>query len=312
MPLDDESRRVLDQLAAIGGFDYVSMTPQELRAAGVARRPAIPAETVQKIEDRAIPGPNGDIPVRIYTHSGAAPLGCLVWFHGGGWVLGDLEGVHALCAAITNRAACVTVSVDYRLAPEHKFPVPFEDCYAVTAWVAAHAAELNVDPRRIAVGGDSAGGNLAAAVCLAARDRGGPGICFQLLAYPVIDHRFDTPSYADNAEGYLLTKEMMVWFWDCYLRSATDGKNPYASPLRAEDLGRLPRGMIMTAEYDPLRDEGAAFANRLRDAGVEVTLRRYDGTIHGFLGMFPVLKAGQLGLHEATLALREAFRLAVA
>jgi acetyl esterase len=231
----------------------------------------------------------------------------LVYFHGGGWVIGDIDTHDNTCRELTNAAGCVVVSVDYRLAPEHKFPAPLEDCYAATAWVAEHAANLGADPARLAVGGDSAGGNLAAAVCLLARERGRRTIVHQLLIYPVTDHDYFTASYRDNAEGYLLTREAMEWFWNHYLRTPADGKDPLASPLRSNNLSGLPPATVITAEFDPLRDEGEAYGHRLRGAGVEATVTRYDGMIHGFFGLGAVLAQGKKAMEEAAERLRLRF-----
>jgi acetyl esterase len=196
--------------------------------------------------------------------------------------------------------------VDYRLAPEHKFPAAVDDAYAAAAWTGANARNLGVDPDRIAVGGDSAGGNLAAAVALMARDAGAPRIAFQLLVYPVTNYDFGTVSYEDNAEGYMLTRESMRWFWDHYLADEAHGRDPRASPLSAPHLGGLPSAIVITAEYDPLRDEGEAYAVALRDAGVPAQLTRYDGMIHGFFGLDYVLEDGARAVNEAGLALRKA------
>jgi acetyl esterase len=197
--------------------------------------------------------------------------------------------------------------VDYRLAPEHKFPVPLDDCYAATRHMAEHAGAFGVDPSRLAVGGASAGGNLAAAVALMARDRGGPRLAFQLLIYPITDYSFETASYAAYADGYWLTRSTMMWFWSHYLRKPEDGHHPYASVLRAPDLAALPAALVMTAELDPLRDEGEAYAARLRSAGVPVELRRLDGMIHGFFNMTGVLDQARQAIEDAGLALRSAF-----
>jgi acetyl esterase len=296
-------------MAALGAPPFEEMTVEQAREAILGMRElAGPPEEVAKVEDRTIPGPSGvQIPFRIYTPSGQGPLPVLAYFHGGGWVIGNLETVDAPCRALANGAGCVVVSVDYRLAPEHTFPAAAEDCYAATRWVAEHAAELGGDPRRIAVGGDSAGGNLAAVVSLMARDRGGPALVFQLLVYPVTDYSYDTPSYQENAEGYLLTRGAMVWFWDHYLSGGQDGRHPHASPLRAESLANLPPALVITAEYDPLRDEGEAYAKRLEQAGVPVTLTRYPGMIHGFFQMGGVLEGGRRAITQAAEALRSAF-----
>lgn len=197
------------------------------------------------------------------------------------------------------------VSVDYALAPEHKFPAPVEDCYAAAKWVAENANAIGGDPTRIAVGGDSAGGNLAAVVAIMARDRGTPPLVYQLLVYPVINFAFDTQSYRECADSYGLTKDDMAWFWNLYLPSEADGHNPYASPLRAQDLRGLPPALVITAEFDPLRDEGEAYAARLREAGVPAVCTRYNGMIHAFLSM--PFDQGKKARQEAAAGLRSAF-----
>jgi len=242
-------------------------------------------EEVGAVRNFRIDGPAGGIPIRIYTPEGSGPFPVFVFFHGGGWVVGSLDTHDATCRALTNATDCVVVSVDYRLAPEHPFPAAVEDCYAATQWVAKNPGVVHGDPDRVAVGGDSAGGNLAAAVSQVSRDTGGPDIAHQVLMYPVTNHSFDTPSYEENAEGYFLTRADMEWFWDHYLATGLDGANPYASPLRARDLRGLPPATVLTCEFDPLRDEGRAYADRLEDAGVAVIHRNYDGMIHGFASM---------------------------
>jgi acetyl esterase len=227
----------------------------------------------------------------------------LVYFHGGGFWMGSLETEDNACRLLTNAAGCIVVSVGYRLAPENKFPTAVEDGYAAVRWVAENANAMKADRTRIAVGGASAGGNVAAVVALMARDRGSPQLVYQLLMYPVLDYAFDTPSYRDNAEGYMLTKDVMAWCWSVYLRAEADGQNPYASPLRAQDLGSLPTALVITAEYDPLRDEGEAYAAGLRQAGVPVVCKRQAGAIHGGL---PV-DMGREVWQEAAAALQSAF-----
>jgi acetyl esterase len=204
-------------------------------------------------------------------------------------VILNIEVADIAARTLTNRTGCVVVAVNYQKAPEHKFPVPFDDAYAATTWVAEHASELGIDPSRIGVAGDSAGGNLAAAVCLKARDEQGPSLAYQLLIYPVTDYGWDKPSYLENAEGYLLQRETMRWFWGHYLASEAEGENPLVSPLRAPDLSGLPPAFIVTAEFDPLRDDGELYGQRLREAGVPVKVSRYDGMIHGFFYMAGVL-----------------------
>ncbi len=284
MPLNPQAKAIVDVMAQMG-ITLTGDDPVAVRAS-LADFPRPEGEVVGSVVDRTVPGPAGDIAVRIYTpapHSGGTRA-ALVWFHGGGWVIGNLDGADFTCRAMTNRSNCIVVSVDYRLAPEAKFPAAAEDCYAATKWVADNAASIGVDAHRIAVGGDSAGGNLATVVALMARASSEPAIGFQALIYPVTNHNFDTASYRDNADGYLLTKDSMVWFWNHYLKSPADGNDPMASPLKADDLSGLPPAIVITAEFDPLRDEGEAYAARLKQAGVAVQSQRYDGQIHGFYG----------------------------
>jgi acetyl esterase len=235
-------------------------------------------------------------------------MGVLVYFHGGGWVLGDLESHDRVCRALANQAGCVVVSIDYRLAPEHVFPAGAEDCYAATKWVSENAASVNGDATRLAVGGDSAGGNLAAVVSMMARDRGGPAINFQLLLYPVTDCALDTPSQKEfAADGYVLSRADMEWFWKNYADTAAEKNNPYACPLRAKDLKSLPPALVLTASHDPLRDEGERFAGRLIAAGVPVVCTRYEGVTHGFVSFADALDKGKEGQRQAADALKAAF-----
>lgn len=297
MPLDPQVQVVLKQRAAAGLPPIHTMTPQQAREMMAALRPPVEPEPVGAIEDRTIPGPAGQIPIRIYKPAAPGPFPVLVYFHGGGWVIGDIESHDATCRMLTNASQWLVISVDYRLAPEHKFPAAVEDAYAATCWAAEHAAELGGDPNSIAVGGDSAGANLATVVSLLARDKGNPKLCYQILVYPVTNYAFDTLSYAEN-DGYILTKDAMKWFWGHYLRSEADGRNPLASPLQAEDLSGLPPALIITAEYDPLRDEGEAYGQRLQEAGVPVMVKRYNGMVHGFFTMAAVLDRGREAIQE--------------
>ena len=228
----------------------------------------------------------------------------LLYFHGGGWVIGNIESSDALCRILTNAAGCIVVSVDYRLAPEHPFPAAVDDAYHAAMWAAANAASFGGDPLRLAVGGDSAGGNLAAVVAQIARDRGKPAIRFQLLIYPVTDAACDTPSYSENADGYFLTRDAMQWFWNHYARSDADRNHPYASPLRASNLAGLPAALVITAEFDPLRDEGERYAERMRAAGTPVQLTRYDGMIHGFFAMGAMIDQGRTAIQQSAEAMR--------
>jgi acetyl esterase len=251
-----------------------------------------PSDDDLMVRDLSIPGPEGPgtgLPIRTYRPPSAEPLPVLVYFHGGGWVRGDLDTHDGLCRLLAEAVDCVVVSVAYRRAPEHPFPAPVHDAYAATTWAAAHAGIVGGDPDRVAVGGDSAGGNLAAAVTLLARDRDGPDIAHQTLIYPVTDYDLHTDSYHENAAGYLLSRASMRWYWERYLDDAVDGANPYASPLRALDLSGLPPATVVTAGYDPLRDDGAAYADRLRESGVSVTHANYPGMVHVFAS-FPDLE----------------------
>src|SRR2546423_1700448 len=308
MPLDPQAQALLEQMQALGA-PPLHEQPVEMARESLAMFASMggTGEEVAKTEDRGISAPHGEIPVRIYTPHGSGPFPVIVFFHGGGWVLGDLETHDITCRALANGAKAVVVAVHYRLAPEHKFPAAADDCYAALQWAHEHAAELGGDPSRMAVAGDSAGGNLAAVTALKARDEGGPALRFQLLVYPVTDFSMATPSYEANAEGYVLTKDSMKWFWDHYCSDA-DRKNPYASPLHAPDVSGLPPALVITAEFDPLRDEGEAYAKRLEEAGVAVKATRYDGQVHGFFGMTAIFDAAKRALDEATSALREALK----
>jgi acetyl esterase len=309
MPLDPQVKALLDQMAAANQPPFHAQSPQDARKAMYAMLGLLGSgEGVRKMENRSVPGPAGDIPIRIYTPP-VTPAGILVYYHGGGWVVGDLETYDLLCRALTNAARCVVVSVNYRLAPEHKFPAGPEDCYAATNWVSHNAESLGSDADHIAVGGDSAGGNLAAVVSLMARDRGGPRIRHQMLIYPVTDSAMDTPSQKEfTQDGYILSKLDMEWFWGHYLANRNDGENPYASPIRARDLRGLPPAHIITAEFDPLRDEGEAYAEALKKAGNRVKLRRYAGVVHGFVSLAPLIDQGRTAISELTDELKASLR----
>jgi len=308
MPIDPQVQVFLKELEQLHTPPFNKLTPEQARAIAKASAATLePPQPVARIENHHVFGHGGLIPIRIYVPEGPAPLPVFVYYHGGGWVLGDIDTHESLCTAIANAAGCLVVSVDYRLAPEHKFPAAVDDAYAAARWVADNAASFGGDPDRMAVGGDSAGGNLAAVVALMARDRRMFQPVFQVLIYPVTDHNFNTPSYTENAEGYLLSREDMRWFWDHYLAHVEDGDHPYASPLRARDLSRLPPALVITAEYDPLRDEGEAYATRLRHAGVAVTLSRYQGLIHAFIRHTERFDKARAAIREVADALKRAF-----
>jgi len=281
----------------------VARTQYEARVALMA----LPAEIAGTFE-QTIDGPGGKLPIRLYTPHGAGPFPLLVFFHGSGFVLCSLATHDGMCRNLCAGAACIVASVDYRLAPEHKFPAGIDDCLHATRWAAAHAAELGADPACIAVAGDSAGANMAAVTALRLRDEGGPGLRSQLLLYPVTDyHTPGTPSYEENAEGYGLTRDTMKWFWGHYLSDASQRAHPHASPLRAPDLSGLPPALVITAEYDPLRDEGERYADQLRTAGVSTALTRYDGVNHGFMFWVGVVDKAGVAMNEACEWLRSAF-----
>jgi acetyl esterase/lipase len=308
MALDPQVKTVLDQLASLGGPPLHELGVAQARALldGFAAVGGPPTE-VARVEDRTFAGPAGDVPVRIYRPTDdATPQPALVWFHGGGWVLGSIEGSDLTCRDLAAHAGVVVVSVGYRLAPEHPYPAGVDDCYAALVWVSATAGDLGVDPTRIAVGGESAGGNLAAVVALAARDRGAPAVRFQLLVYPVIDALLSHPSIRDNGQGYMLTDDAMKWFVELYLGERGDPKDPLVSPLYADDLSGLPPALVITAEFDPLRDEGEAYCARLQQGRVAAKVSRYDGMIHGFFSMGAIVEAARPATVEAADALRSA------
>ena len=298
--LHPKARAIVDQIAALPQLP--TLTPVEARGRPSPLEAA--PEAVGSVTARTIPGPAGPMAVRIYRPKD--PLrAALVYFHGGGWVVGSLESADASCRALANRSRCVVISIDYRLAPETKFPGAVEDAYAAVRWVADNAAELRIDPARVAVGGASAGGNLAAAVALAARDRGGPKVAFQLLTVPVTELSARAPSYQEFAEGYGLSRADMEWYGSHYVRTAADADEPYASVLRA-DLHGMPPAFVITAECDPLRDDGEAYAEKLRKLGVAARYKRYPGMFHGFMSFPSVLPEAAQAFEDAGAALREA------
>ncbi len=303
MPLHPEAQQLLDMSAAAGLPPLWEMTPEQARN---SRPLPPPGPEVHRVEDMEVAGPEGPIPVRLYWPREAESLPVLVWYHGGGWVLGNLDTVDPTMRHLCNAADCIVISVDYRLAPEHPWPAAADDAYAATVWAAQNAPRYGGDASRIAVGGDSAGGNLATVVAMMVRDRGGPPLTHQVLVYPVIDAAMDTVSYRENT-AYLLHPRAMGWFWDLYCPEGIDRTQPYVSPCCATDLSGLPPAHVITAEFDPLRDEGEAYGRQLEAAGVPVHLERYDGQMHGFFNTPHALEDARRAIESAGAELRRAF-----
>jgi len=313
MPVHPQCQAILDAIANSDGptvFD--TRDPEEARrlygASTEMFAPATPA--LRSIDNSTIPSDAMDVPVRLYTpetEAGPNGLPILLFLHGGGWVFGDLDTHDAMCRGLAHDAGCLIVSADYRLAPEHKFPAGLDDCLTALYWVAANAAQIGGDATRLAIGGDSAGGNLAAAACQVARDRGGPPIVFQLLIYPAVDFTADMTSSRNNAVGFGLSDPAIAWMRDCYLNDPFDATDPRASPMMAKDLKGLPPALIQTAEFDPLHDEGKAYADGLRAAGSTAIHINYPGMIHGFMRMGALVDDAAVAMDDAAKALRGIF-----
>lgn len=314
---DPQMKAVLSALGSLGGKPIEKLTPAQAR-----KQPGPPdavkvvlkkqgkstaPEPVAKVEDRKVPGPAGSIPVRVYTPEGSGPFPVLVYMHGGGWVIASVQAYDSSCRALANLAKCVVVSVGYRQAPEHRFPAAHEDSYAAAQYVMAHASDFGGDPKRVAVGGESAGGNLAAAVCLMARDRGGRMPIYQMLVYPIAGYDFNTPSYRENAKAKPLNRAMMMWFYRYYLRTPKDAQSPYISLVKVRNLRGLPPATVITAQIDPLRSEGKTYADHLRAAGDPVVYRNYNGVTHEFFGMGAVVDKAKQANALAAQGLQSAF-----
>jgi len=309
--LDPDAQRVLDLIREAGRPPYETLTSPEAREFYRAGRRILQPEPPEVAEVRHLkaPGPAGEISLRLFRGLGTTPgvaLPALVYFHGGGWVIGDLDTHDGVCRLIANAAGCAVISVDYRLAPEHKFPAAVDDAVAATEWIAAHAGTLGIDASRLAVGGDSAGGNLAAVVALVARDRGDPRLRHQLLLYPATDFVTSDDPQRERFESFPLNVVTMNWFRDHYLRSAADCADWRASPLRAKDFSGLPPAYVLTVGFDPLHAEGEAYARLLRDAGVPVQHRHLDRQMHGFLTMGKIIAAAKPATEEAAAAVKAA------
>ena len=310
--LHPQAAALLERVARSPLPPYATVPPfvarRIYRDTRAALSPAPPAVAEAKLV--LAPGPGGPIPLRAYRPAGTDPgeaLPALLYFHGGGWTIGDLDTHDVVCRQLANGACCAVFSVDYRMGPESRFPAAVDDCLAATRWVAAEAGTLRVDAQRIAVGGDSAGGNLAAVVALAARDGGGPRLCFQLLVYPATDQRMGFPSITRNGEGYLLTRQSIEYFRGHYLPRHEDWEDWRASPLLAPSLAGLPPALVITAGFDPLVDEGKAYAERLAREGVKTEYREYPDMVHGFLLLGGVLDTANAAVEACSGALRAAY-----
>lgn len=313
---DPQMKAVLEELAKLTPVPLYTMTPAQARkqpgppdaVKAVLKKQGKPItpEPVAKVMDTTVPGPAGSIPVRVYTPSGTGPFPVLVYFHGGGWVIASIQAYDSSCRALANAANCVVVSVGYRQAPEHRFPAAHEDSYAATQYIMKNTAQFGGDPKRVAVGGESAGGNLAAGVCLMAKQRKGMMPIYQLNVYPIAGYDLNTPSYKANADAIPLSKPFMAWFFKYALTHPTDGKNPLISLTQADVKG-LPPATVITAQIDPLMSEGTAYANRLKAAGVPVSYRNYNGVSHEFFGMAAVVDKAKEANAFAAEGLKGAF-----
>ncbi|HEX4060240.1 MAG TPA: alpha/beta hydrolase [Streptosporangiaceae bacterium] len=312
MPFHPQVQAIRDRLERDQVPNLYTLSIEDAREADVKGTVAGAGNkvAVADVSEREIPGPAGPLRIRVYQPDAPGPWPVLVYFFGGGWSLGTLDTSDDVCRRLTSAAGCLTVSVSYRLAPENKFPAAVEDAYAGAAWVAAHAAELGADPSRIAVAGDSSGGNLTIAVTLLARQRGGPRLVHQLLVYPNTDYQSDTDSMRECRDEHFFNPNAVQWYWGMYLATPDDGANPLASPLREADLSGLPPATLISAEFDPLRDEGERYAARLAEAGVPVEVRRYDGVPHAFFTMTGFVDAAGQAMEYAAARLRAAFTAA--
>jgi acetyl esterase len=303
--LHPQCKAFLDQLASTGGRPMHEMTPAEARGLLLPSELAGPERPMHSVVTRTVPGPAGQIPVRVYTPTAGSKLPGLIYFHGGGFILGTLDSSDRPCRDLAHLSGRVVVSVDYRLAPEHPFPAAVDDACAATKYVLEHAGEFGIDDTQIAIGGESAGANLATVTALKLRQSEAPHLIFQLLVYPQVDFHDDSPSMREFADGHFITSDLLAYFAGHYFETAQDRRHPDASPLNA-DLRGLPPAFVLTAECDPLRDQGEAYARKLREAGVAVTLKRYDGMIHPFFSLAGIIDGGRTAIDDAAAALRAA------
>lgn len=305
MPVDPQIQRLLDLRAGVPAFHTLSVA--DARKQFEARNvPGLRADPVAKVENRDMQGPGGSLGLRIYTPKGDGPFPLMLYFHGSGFVVCSLDTHDLVARNLCSGTSCIVVSVDYRLAPEHKYPAAVDDCLAATRWAQANASGLGADPSRVLVAGDSAGANLATVTALRIRDEGGPRLLGQVLIYPVTDHPIaGMPSMDENAVGFGLGKDGMIWFMNHYLSDISQAADPLVSPLRAKDLRHLPPALIYTAQYDPLRDEGEAYADKLQAAGVDVAVKRWDGMNHGFFALAGLVDKADQAMDEACAWVRD-------
>ncbi|MSQ60582.1 MAG: alpha/beta hydrolase [Betaproteobacteria bacterium] len=311
MAIDPQAQKVLDLIKQAGLPEIWQLTPEQGREQYLMRVSNLALkEQIFRVQDRKIPGPGQDLDIRVYQPReprAGEKFPVLLWFHGGGFVIGDLDSHDSACRALANQADCLVVAVDYRLAPESKFPAAVDDCFATLRWLALHVVELGGDPLRMAVGGDSAGGNLAAVVAILARNDGYPKLAGQLLIYPCVAPEPETPSHKKFAEGYVLTRNAITWFYKQYVRSPKEFYDFRFAPLAADDLSNLPPALVLVAGFDPLRDEGIDYAKRLMEAGNPVTLSNYEGMVHGFYLMGGAVDAAKRAIAESAAHLRRWF-----
>jgi acetyl esterase len=312
MQLDADSQAFLDLIKKLGRPPIQSLPPDQakevFRRGRLATQPDLPQ--VDRVKEYDVPGPHGPIPVRVYRGAGTADAGPLpvhVYYHGGGWVLGDLDSHDWVCRRIANAAQCAVVSVDYRMAPEHVFPAAYDDSLAALQWTVANAATLRIDAKRVSVGGDSAGGNLAAAMAIACRDGAGPTLCAQILVYPAVDLSMSGDYYGRFTKDLILTDDTMRWFIDLYIPAVAERKDWRASPLLASSLASLPPALVVLAGFDPLCAEGEVYAEKLKGAGCQVTVTRYPGQLHGFLSNGKLLPKANDAIEDIAKALRAAY-----